>query len=104
MSAALEDFAPAPATHTSAPVAMARSSLVGLTRAGLADALAAIDVPERERRMRVSQLWQWIYFQGVISFDAMLNVSKVLRGRLGEAYTLARPEVVPEQVSAEGTR
>ena len=104
MSAALEDFAPAPATHTSAPVAMARSSLVGLTRAGLADALAAIDVPERERRMRVSQLWQWIYFQGVISFDAMLNVSKVLRGRLAEAYTLARPEVVTEQVSADGTR
>ena len=45
-----------------------------------------------------------IYFSGVTSFDAMLNVSKVLRGRLAEAYTLERPEVVTEQVSADGTR
>ncbi len=57
----------------------AKPSLLGLTRAGLADALGAVGVPERERRMRVTQLWQWIYFQGATSFDAMLNVSKVLR-------------------------
>ena len=87
-----------------APVLAGRPSLVGLTRAGLADALAAIGVPEREQRMRVAQLWHWIYWQGASSFDAMLNVSKVLRGRLAEAYTLARPEVVTEQVSQDGTR
>ena len=58
---------------SSAPAA--RTSLLGLTRAGLAEALAAIGVPERERRMRVAQLWHWIYFQGATSFDAMLNVS-----------------------------
>ena len=99
MSAALEDFSRPPAL----PPAV-KTSLVGLTRAGLAEALASIDVPERERRMRVSQLWQWIYFSGVSSFDAMLNVSKVLRARLAEHYTLARPEVVTEQVSSDGTR
>ena len=101
MSAALEDFRHTPVAF--AP-ASARPSLVGLTRAGLAEALAVIGVPERERGMRVAQLWQWIYFQGVTSFDAMLNVSKVLRARLAEAYTLARPEVVTEQVSSDGTR
>ena len=99
MSAVLEDF---PLAHAAAP--SPKTSLVGLTRAGLAEALAAIDVPERERRMRVSQLWQWVYFSGVSSFDAMLNVSKVLRARLAEHYTLARPEVVTEQVSSDGTR
>ncbi len=88
----------------SPPPALARASLVGLTRLGLAEALAAIDVPERERRMRVAQLWHWIYFQGATSFDAMLNVSKHLRARLAEAYTLERPEVVSEQVSQDGTR
>ena len=41
-----------------ATVPAAKTSLVGLTRAGLAEALAAIDVPERERKMRVAQLWQ----------------------------------------------
>ncbi|MCX8252764.1 MAG: 23S rRNA (adenine(2503)-C(2))-methyltransferase RlmN [Beijerinckiaceae bacterium] len=97
MSALLENIEP-----SSAPAA--RTSLLGLTRADLAEALAAIDVPERERRMRVAQLWHWIYFQGATSFDAMLNVSKHLRARLAEAYTLERPEVVSEQVSRDGTR
>ncbi len=54
--------------------------------------------------MRVAQLWHWIYFGGVQSFDAMLNVSKVLRATLAQHYTLARPEVVSEQVSKDGTR
>ena len=84
--------------------AVGRPSLVGLTRADLAAALAAVGVPERERKMRVAQLWQWIYFQGVTSFDAMLNVSKALRATLAEAYSLTRPAVVTEQVSADGTR
>ena len=82
----------------------ARPSLVGKTRAQLAEALAAIGVPERELRMRVGQLWHWIYFQGVTSFDAMLNVSKVLRAKLAEAYTLDRPQVVAAQLSQDGTR
>jgi 23S rRNA (adenine2503-C2)-methyltransferase len=81
-----------------------RASLVGLTRAGLADALAAAGVPEREHRMRVAQLWHWIYHAGATSFDAMLNVSKALRATLASHYTLARPEVVSEQVSKDGTR
>jgi 23S rRNA (adenine2503-C2)-methyltransferase len=81
-----------------------RPSLVGLTRAGLGDALASIGVPEREIRMRVTQLWHWIYFQGVTDFDRMTNVAKALRGKLAEHFTLARPEVVAEQVSNDGTR
>jgi len=84
--------------------APAKPSLLGLTRAQLADQLRALDLPEREIRMRVNQLWNWIYFHGVRDFDAMLNVSKVLRARLAERFTLARPEVVSEQVSTDGTR
>ena len=82
----------------------ARPSLVGKTRAQLADALAAIGVPERERRMRVGQLWHWIYYQGSTSFDVMLNVSKALRAKLAETYTLDRPQVVAAQLSLDGTR
>src|SRR6476661_5313361 len=88
---------------TDAPVA-AKPSLVGYTRAQLAEALGAIGVPERERRMRVGQLWHWIYFQGASSFDAMLNVSKALRAQLAEHYTLARPQVAASQLSQDGTR
>ena len=81
-----------------------KPSLLGMTRAQLADALSAIDVPPREIKMRVEQLWHWIYFQGLQNFDGMLNVAKALRQRLADNYTLARPEVVTEQVSSDGTR
>ena len=54
--------------------------------------------------MRVAQVWHWIYFQGLRDFDGMLNVAKALRARLAATYTLARPEVVSEQVSVDGTR
>ncbi len=81
-----------------------RRSLAGATRRELAEALAAIDVPEREIRMRTAQLWHWIYNQGAPSFDAMLNISKVLRAKLAERFTLARVEVAAEQISGDGTR
>lgn len=90
---------------TAAPASVAaRPSLVGLTREGLRQALAAAGVPEREQKMRVGQLWHWIYLRGATSFDVMTNVGKGLRGALAQVYTLDRPEVVTEQVSKDGTR
>ncbi len=85
-------------------VAPDKPSLVGLTRAQLAALLGAIGVPEAQRKMRVQQLWHWIYFRGLTSFDAMTSVSKELRAALSERFTLDRPEVVAEQVSVDGTR
>jgi len=81
-----------------------KPSLVGRDRAGLRAALAAIGVPEREQRMRVSQLWHWIYFRGVREFAAMTNVAKEMRARLAQHYSLERPEVAVEQISSDGTR
>jgi 23S rRNA (adenine2503-C2)-methyltransferase len=82
----------------------AMPSLVGLDRAALADALAAVGVPEAQRRMRVQQLWHWLYVRGAQSFDDMTSMSKDLRAALAARYTLARPDVVAEQVSVDGTR
>src|SRR6187402_3000420 len=82
----------------------AKPSLVGMSRAALADALGEIGVPEKQRKMRVQQLWNWIYVRGVASFDAMTSVSKDLRAALDEHFTLERPEVVAEQISVDGTR
>ncbi len=81
-----------------------KPSLAGLDRAGLAAALAAVGVPERQVRMRVAQLWHWLYVRGVTDFAAMTNVSRDLRAVLAEAYAIARPEIVSEQISADGTR
>ena len=78
--------------------------LAGATRAELSHALAEIGVPERELKMRASQLWHWIYHRGARDFSAMRNIARPLLEKLAERYTLARPEIAAEQVSADGTR
>jgi 23S rRNA (adenine2503-C2)-methyltransferase len=85
-------------------VAPAKPSLVGVSRAGLAEALGAAGVPERQRRMRVQQIWHWLYVRGAQSFDDMTTLSKDLRAALAQRFTLARPEIAAEQVSVDGTR
>jgi len=79
------------------------SSLAGATRAEIAAALAPL-APQREIRMRTAQLWHWIYHRGVADFAAMRNIARPLLATLAQAHTLARPEIVAEQVSADGTR
>ncbi|QBY01956.1 23S rRNA (adenine(2503)-C(2))-methyltransferase RlmN [Rhodophyticola sp. CCM32] len=79
-------------------------NLVGLTRDALRDVLIAHGTPEKQARMRVGQIWQWIYQKGIRDFDAMTNLSKSYRAELAEAFVIARPEVVSRQVSADGTR
>jgi 23S rRNA (adenine2503-C2)-methyltransferase len=80
------------------------TSLVGASRSDLAAALRSLGLADREIRMRVAQLWHWIYFQGATSFDMMLNIGKPLRASLQQHYTLERPQVVAEQISLDGTR
>ena len=77
-----------------------RRDLVGLTREEITDILAEIG----EKPFRTKQLWHWIYFQGAVSFDQMLNVSKVMRAKLDAAFSLTLPEVMVKQVSVDGTR
>ncbi|GLI93405.1 dual-specificity RNA methyltransferase RlmN [Methylocystis echinoides] len=86
------------------PIPEAKPSLTGMTRAEIADALRGLGLPEREIRMRVSQLWHWVYFRGARDFGEMLNVSKALRQTLAERFELRLPEIVEEQLSVDGTR
>src|SRR5687768_10143708 len=76
--------------------ALGHPSLVGLTRDELKGKLAELGVPERQLKMRVAQLWHWIYFRGIQSFGEMSNVGKGLREALAAAFTLERPQVVSE--------
>jgi 23S rRNA (adenine2503-C2)-methyltransferase len=84
--------------------APAQPSLVGMSRDVLAAALGEAGVPERQRRMRVQQIWHWLYVRGVQDFDAMTTLSKDLRAALAQRFTLARPEIAAEQISVDGTR
>ncbi|MBL0374658.1 23S rRNA (adenine(2503)-C(2))-methyltransferase RlmN [Rhizobium sp. KVB221] len=81
-----------------------RPSLIGLSREDLATALIEKGVSERQVKMRVQQIWHWLYVRGISDFDDMLNVSRDLRELLRTHFTIARPEVVEEQISNDGTR
>jgi len=82
----------------------AQPSLIGLSREEVADRLGEIGVAASQRKMRVQQLWHWMYVRGAQDFSEMTNVSKEMRTALAAHFTLARPEVVAEQISSDGTR
>ena len=79
-------------------------NLVGLTREALKEALIAAGSPEKQVKMRLGQLWQWIYEKGIRDFEQMTNLSKDYRAFLAEHFVIAIPEVVSKQVSTDGTR
>ena len=79
-------------------------SLIGLDPATLAAALVEAGVPEKSARMRARQLWNWTYVHGARDFAAMSNLAKDFRAEMAAHFTLARPEIVTEQISNDGTR
>jgi len=56
-----------------------------------------------EKPFRAAQLLKWIYQFGVDDFNAMSNLSKLLREKLSEVAEIKLPEVVTEQHSDDGT-
>jgi len=81
-----------------------RTNLVGLTRSAMRDALIEAGTPEKQAKMRVGQIWQWIYQWGKRDFADMTNLAKAYRAELSEHFVIEVPEVVTRQVSEDGTR
>ncbi|WP_293450898.1 23S rRNA (adenine(2503)-C(2))-methyltransferase RlmN [Planktotalea sp.] len=79
-------------------------NLVGLTRDGMREILIENGTTEKQAKMRVGQIWQWIYQWGKRDFDEMTNLSKAFRAELAEKFMIEVPEVVTRQVSEDGTR
>ncbi len=79
-------------------------NLIGLSRDQMRDALIAAGTPEKQAKMRVGQIWQWIYHWGVRDFALMTNLAKDYRTMLAETFVIQLPEVVTRQVSEDGTR
>ncbi len=84
--------------------ATGKTNIVGLTRAALRDALIAAGTPEKQAKMRLGQVWQWVYHWGVRDFALMTNLAKDYRALLDQHFTIEIPEVVTRQISADGTR
>ncbi|QDY70060.1 23S rRNA (adenine(2503)-C(2))-methyltransferase RlmN [Qingshengfaniella alkalisoli] len=81
-----------------------KTNLVGLTRAQLRDALIEAGTPEKQAKMRVNQVWQWVYQKGVRDFNQMTNLAKPYRALLSANFTIEIPEIVSRQISDDGTR
>jgi 23S rRNA (adenine2503-C2)-methyltransferase len=77
-----------------------RPNLVGLSR----EALKAALVEAGLEPFRARQIWQWIYWHGVADFERMTNIARKTRERLADRFIIARPGIVTEQRSVDGTR
>lgn len=81
-----------------------KTHLVGLTRDGLRQVLEKSGVETKQLSMRVNQIWNALYVQGLTSFDGITTLAKPLRQEFSDKFDLARPEVIASQESRDGTR
>jgi 23S rRNA (adenine2503-C2)-methyltransferase len=56
-----------------------------------------------EKKFRAQQVYEWIWQKDALSFADMTNLSKELRQRLGENFTLPSLSIDATQYSADGT-
>ena len=56
-----------------------------------------------DKKFRAIQTYEWLWKKNARSFDEMSNLSKELRAKLSEAFTLPAIEVEMNQVSSDGT-
>ena len=73
--------------------------------------IAGLDLPELEQalsdlgspKFHARQLFQWVHKRGVTDFAAMSDLSRELRQTLAAHCTVATPEIVRQEQSADGT-
>ncbi len=80
------------------------TSLIGLSVAELTAVLEGTGLEPKPARMRARQLWNWTYVHGARDFASMTNLARDFRTQMTERFTLARPEIVTQQISEDGTR
>ncbi len=85
-------------------ITVERPNLSGMGRAALRDVVLGLGVPERQAKMRVQQLWHWLYHRGATSFDEMTTISKDMRAQLAATCDIKRPDITTAQLSEDGTR
>ena len=101
----MDSIAPEPQDNPAPPPDPAgdgaeRPTLIGADEARLMEVVRDLG----ERPFRAKQLRHWIYHRGVRDFGEMTSISRPVRAKLAERYTLARPAPADTQVSTDGTR
>lgn len=62
--------------------------------------LQAVFADIKEPKFRAKQVYTWLH-KGATSFEDMTNISKELRSKLSESYTISAPQIARKQVSAK---
>ena len=68
------------------------------------DALRGFFTARGEQAYRAAQVMRWVFHRGVTDFAHMTDLSRDLRESLLPSVEVRLPEVVDDQVSADGTR
>lgn len=76
-----------------------RTNLLGLDR----QAMERFFLSHGHKPFHGRQVLKWIHKHGVTDFAAMTDLSKKLRGQLGEVAEVRIPEILLEQASGDGT-
>jgi 23S rRNA (adenine2503-C2)-methyltransferase len=74
--------------------------LIGLSKEELKSELEKIG----EKSFRAKQIWHWLYHQGETDFNKMSSLSKSLREKLPNFFTITRPTIIKEENSEDRTR
>lgn len=77
-----------------------KTNLIGLSFDELKKEIVKIG----EKAFKAGQIWNWIYAKGVGDFALMSNISKETREKLEKDYSIKRPEISQDLLSADGTR
>ncbi len=75
-------------------------NLMGLDRGGMTRFFEDLG----EKPFRANQVLKWIHQSGVVDFRDMTNLSKSLRATLKDKAEVLLPEIISDQLSADGTR
>ena len=74
--------------------------LLGLSQ----DQMTSILVDLGEKPYRTAQVMKWLHHRSVTTIDEMTDISKKLRAEFELNAEIHEPEIISEQVSADGTR
>lgn len=56
-----------------------------------------------EKPYHGEQIFKWLYKENVADFDQMTDLSKALREKLKQEYTISNFNIIEKQVSSDGT-
>ncbi|MFL2810709.1 MAG: 23S rRNA (adenine(2503)-C(2))-methyltransferase RlmN [Paracoccaceae bacterium] len=79
-------------------------NIIGQSRQSLLEQLSIAGIRDEHLKMRLDQIWGWLYQKGITDFSQMKNISKEVRAVLENHFVINIPQIVKKEISRDGTR